>query len=65
MIRYYMGKIKLERLTKKSSRGTALYRILENGSYNRKSKPKGTRIFKKGELIIAPCRICRKKRKNK
>lgn len=55
MIRYYKGLIKLERISDVSIMKTALYRVLE----------KGLNTKKIGDLIIAPVRLCWKKRKNK
>jgi hypothetical protein len=45
MIRYYKGKQKVIRLTKRSKLGTALYEILEDGP-----------LGKKGEKTVFPCR---------
>lgn len=55
MIRYYKGEIKIERISSVSVMKTALYRVLE----------KGINTKKVGDLIIAPIRLCWKKRKNK
>jgi len=63
-IRYYKGIIKFKKLSKGSSTKTALYRCLEDGKISYKeNKYIFTRHFRKGELIIAPYRICHKKRK--
>lgn len=38
MIRYYKGKQKVRRLTRKSNLGTALYEILDDGELGKRGK---------------------------
>ena len=47
MIRYYKGIYKVDRVSPKSSTGTAMYRALENAE-----------DWKAGALIVIPVRLC-------
>ena len=54
-IRYYKGKYKCIRITKKSYMGTALYRMLETAMVGNQNL--GYREVKPGELIAGPVRV--------
>ena len=52
MIRYYKGIVKLERISEMSPMKTALYNVLEDGLH-----------LKKDTQILAPVRLCWRKKK--
>lgn len=54
-IRYYKGKYKCIRITKKSHMGTAIYRMLEEAVVG--NPQMGYREVKPGELIAGPVRV--------
>lgn len=59
--RYYMGRIKLKKLTKTDLMGKALYKSQEPGMMGNK-KIGHKRTFE-GQLNVIPCRICWRNRK--
>lgn len=61
MIRYYMGRHMIKKMSKTDCLGKALYMILQNGYVG--NKKLGYRDVRKGELIIAPSRLCWKNKK--
>ncbi|MCP4648637.1 MAG: hypothetical protein GY853_00970 [PVC group bacterium] len=61
MIRYYMGKLKIERITKVAPNGNALFKAHEEGKIG--TKRYGFRRVKRGEAFTAPARICYRNKK--
>lgn len=60
-IRYYMGKIKLEKIFQGGNKG--IYKSLEHGKMG--NTKVGYKETFPNELNIIPCRLCRKKRQVK